>query len=158
MRALVFLLLLTSPAHAEQSACLAEAASRYVGESERNLSRRFALATQSDVVLAFDEADALFGRGAESENQTRDGHDRYANQEVATLLARIESFGGGRILVSNFGDRTLIAGFDRRSRNAGIIVIKTEIGVRAIEFTRADVADAFRYARETLHVCPVARR
>ena len=35
-----------------------------------------------DWILFFDEADALFGKRSE----TKDAHDRYANQEVAYLL------------------------------------------------------------------------
>ena len=48
-------------------------------------------------ILFFDEADALFGKRSE----TKDAHDRYANQEVAFLLQRIESFDGITILASN---------------------------------------------------------
>jgi hypothetical protein len=35
-----------------------------------------------------DGADALFGK----RTQVRDAHDRYANQEVAYLLHRVENF------------------------------------------------------------------
>ena len=48
----------------------------------------------------FDEADALFGKRGE----TRDAHDRYANQEIAFLLQRIETFDGISILASNLRD------------------------------------------------------
>ena len=41
-------------------------------------------------MLFFDEADALFGKRTD----VRDAHDRYANQEVAYLLQRIEAFPG----------------------------------------------------------------
>jgi SpoVK/Ycf46/Vps4 family AAA+-type ATPase len=51
-------------------------------------------------ILFFDEADALFGKRTE----TRDAHDRYANQEVAYLLQRIETFDGIAILASNLPD------------------------------------------------------
>ena len=37
-------------------------------------------------MLLFDEADALFGKRSE----VKDGHDRYANLEVAYLLQRME--------------------------------------------------------------------
>ena len=50
-----------------------------------------------DWILFFDEADALFGKRSE----TNVAHDRYANQEVAYLLQRIESFEGVVILASN---------------------------------------------------------
>jgi hypothetical protein len=71
--------------------------SKYIGETEKNLARVFDRAQQRDWILFFDEADALFGKRSE----TRDAHDRYANQEVAYLLQRIESFDGIAILASN---------------------------------------------------------
>jgi SpoVK/Ycf46/Vps4 family AAA+-type ATPase len=71
--------------------------SRYIGETEKNLERIFSEAEHSDVVLFFDEADALFGRRSE----VKDAHDRHANVEVAYLLQRVESFEGLVILASN---------------------------------------------------------
>lgn len=71
--------------------------SKYIGETEKNLARVFAHAEQRSWILFFDEADALFGKRSE----TKDAHDRYANQEVAYLLQRIESFDGVVILASN---------------------------------------------------------
>jgi len=47
--------------------------------------------------LFFDEADALFGKRTKTESS----NDRYANQEVAYLLQRIEAFPGLVILASN---------------------------------------------------------
>jgi hypothetical protein len=74
--------------------------SKYIGETEKNLSRVFDQAQHKGWILFFDEADALFGKRGE----TRDAHDRYANQEVAFLLQRIESFDGIAILASNLKD------------------------------------------------------
>ena len=72
--------------------------SKYIGETEKNLSRVFNVAENKNWILFFDEADALFGkRGA-----TSDAHDRYANQGVSFLLQRIEDFDGLVILCSNF--------------------------------------------------------
>lgn len=71
--------------------------SKYIGETEKNLARIFDLAQQKRWILFFDEADALFGKRSE----TRDAHDRYANQEVSYLLQRIETFDGLAILASN---------------------------------------------------------
>jgi hypothetical protein len=71
--------------------------SKYIGETEKNLSRLFSKAEHKDWILFFDEADALFGR----RTQIRDSHDRFANQEVSFLLQRIESFDGLVILASN---------------------------------------------------------
>ena len=41
---------------------LAAAASRYIGETEKNLASRFGQAPSSDAVLRCDDADALFDR------------------------------------------------------------------------------------------------
>ncbi|HZF48951.1 MAG TPA: ATP-binding protein [Polyangiaceae bacterium] len=71
--------------------------SKYIGETEKNLGRVFDQAEHKGWILFFDEADALFGKRGE----TRDAHDRYANQEVAFLLQRIETFDGIVILASN---------------------------------------------------------
>ena len=74
--------------------------SKYIGETEKNLAHVFDQAEGRHWILFFDEADALFGKRSE----TRDAHDRYANQEVAFLLQRIEVFDGIAILASNLRD------------------------------------------------------
>lgn len=71
--------------------------SKYIGETEKNLARVFDQAQHKNWILFFDEADALFGKRSE----TKDAHDRYANQEISFLLQRIESFDGIAILASN---------------------------------------------------------
>ena len=71
--------------------------SKWVGETEKNLAGVFDQAEASDWILFFDEADALFGK----RTQTSSANDRYANQEVAYLLQRVEDFPGVVILASN---------------------------------------------------------
>ena len=71
--------------------------SKYIGETEKNLGRLFDEAEHKDWILFFDEADALFGK----RTQTKGANDRYANQEVAYLLQRIEDFSGLVILATN---------------------------------------------------------
>lgn len=71
--------------------------SKYIGETEKNLARIFDYAEKNDWILFFDEADALFGK----RTQTKSSNDRFANQEVAYLLQRIEDFPGVIILASN---------------------------------------------------------
>ncbi len=71
--------------------------SKYIGETEKNLARVFDQAQSKAWILFFDEADALFGKRSES----KDAHDRYANQEISFLLQRIETFDGIAILASN---------------------------------------------------------
>jgi len=72
--------------------------SKYIGETEKNLSSLFDKAQNKDWILFFDEADAIFGK----RTNVRDAHDKYANQEVSYLLQRIESHPGLVILASNF--------------------------------------------------------
>jgi len=72
--------------------------SKYIGETEKNLSRIFDAAENQGWILFFDEADALFGK----RTKVDDSHDRYANQEISFLLQRIEEFRGVVILASNF--------------------------------------------------------
>lgn len=71
--------------------------SKYIGETEKNLSRIFTEAETSNSILFFDEADALFGKRSE----VRDSHDRYANIEIAYLLQKMEEYDGIVILASN---------------------------------------------------------
>ncbi len=64
--------------------------SKYIGETEKNLERVFARAETNNWILFFDEADALFGK----RTVVKDAHDKYANQQVAYLLQRIERYKG----------------------------------------------------------------
>ncbi len=83
--------------------------SKYIGETEKNLGKVFDQAQSKDWILFFDEADALFGKRSE----TKDSHDRYANQEISFLLQRVETFDGIAILASNFREN-LDKAFARR--------------------------------------------
>ena len=76
---------------------LSTVVSKYIGETEKNLSRVFDAASDTDAVLLFDEADALFGKRSE----VRDAHDRYANIEIAYLLQRMEQYDGLAVLATN---------------------------------------------------------
>jgi SpoVK/Ycf46/Vps4 family AAA+-type ATPase len=71
--------------------------SKYIGETEKNLSRIFDEAATANAVLFFDEADALFGKRSE----VRDSHDRYANIEINYLLQKMEQYEGTVILATN---------------------------------------------------------
>jgi len=71
--------------------------SKYIGETEKNLSTVFDAAEASNVALFFDEADALFGKRTE----ISDSHDRYANIEVSYLLQRLERYEGLVVLATN---------------------------------------------------------
>ncbi|MFK7868242.1 MAG: ATP-binding protein [Roseobacter sp.] len=71
--------------------------SKYIGETEKNLGTVFDLAAEREWILFFDEADALFG----ARTATSSSNDRYANQEVAYLLQRIEDCRSLVILATN---------------------------------------------------------
>ncbi|MGC4153593.1 MAG: ATP-binding protein [Propionicimonas sp.] len=83
--------------------------SKYIGETEKNLDRIFEAARAAEVVLFFDEADALFGKRSE----VSDAHDRYANIEVAYLLQRLERHDGLVVLATNL-QRNIDQAFTRR--------------------------------------------
>jgi ATP-dependent 26S proteasome regulatory subunit len=77
---------------------LSAVVSKYIGETEKQLSQIFHEARSSNAILFFDEADALFGKRSE----VKDAHDRYANVEVAYLLQKMEEYEGIVILATNF--------------------------------------------------------
>jgi len=77
---------------------LSRVVNKYIGETEKNLSRIFDEARGSNCILLFDEADALFARRTE----VRSSVDRYANLEVNYLLQRMEQHDGVTILTTNF--------------------------------------------------------
>ncbi|MBR9774735.1 MAG: ATP-binding protein [Cytophagales bacterium] len=72
--------------------------SKYIGETEKNLSRLFLKASGKGWILFFDEADALFGK----RTNLKDAKDKHSNQEVAYLLQRIEAYPEMVILASNY--------------------------------------------------------
>ena len=71
--------------------------SKYIRETEKNLNRIFKDVEDSNVVLFFDEADALFGKRSE----VKDAHDKYTNVEVNYLLQKMEEHEGIVILAAN---------------------------------------------------------
>ncbi|NJK44565.1 MAG: ATP-binding protein [Pleurocapsa sp. SU_196_0] len=85
--------------------------SKYIGESEKLLSKLFDAAEYGGCILLFDEADAIFGKRSE----VKDSNDRYANLEVSYLLQRMESFRGLVILTTN-QESNMDSAFLRRLR------------------------------------------
>jgi hypothetical protein len=88
---------------------LSSVVNKYIGETEKNLSRIFALAEELDVVLLFDEGDSLFARRTGVGSST----DRYANLETNYLLQRIESYEGILLVTTNAAD-AIDPAFQRR--------------------------------------------
>ena len=90
---------------------LSSVVSKYIGETEKNLSRIFHEAETSNAILFFDEADALFGK----RTQVSDAHDRYANIETSYLLQKMEEYEGVVILATNLREN-MDEAFTRRIR------------------------------------------
>jgi hypothetical protein len=77
---------------------LSQVVSKWLGETEKNLSDVFDAAEPGHVVLLFNEADSLFGKRT---SDVKSSHDRYANLETNYLLQRLERFNGLTILTTN---------------------------------------------------------
>jgi SpoVK/Ycf46/Vps4 family AAA+-type ATPase len=105
---------------------LATVVSKYIGETEKNLDKIFTEAADSNSILFFDEADAIFGKRSE----VRDSHDRYANIEIAYLLQKMEEYQGIVILATNLR-KNLDEAFARRMHFA-------------VEFPLPEEADRYR--------------
>lgn len=75
---------------------LTRVVSQYIGDTEKSLDHVFSAADAAGALLFFDEADALFG----ARTGVRDAHDRYANQEIAYFLQRLEGHDGVVVLAS----------------------------------------------------------
>jgi SpoVK/Ycf46/Vps4 family AAA+-type ATPase len=106
---------------------LSSIVSKYIGETEKNLDQLFDAAGLGNVVLFFDEADALFGQ----RSQVSDSRDRYANVEVSYLLQRVESFDGVVVLATNF-EKSIDDAFLRRIHARIDFVLPEQAERRAI--------------------------
>lgn len=77
---------------------IAQLVSKWVGETPKNVEQVIRVAAENNVVLFFDEADALF---AKRSTEIRDAQDKFANTDTAFLLQAIESYPGIAILATN---------------------------------------------------------
>lgn len=89
---------------------LSQVVSKWLGETEKNLSDVFDAAEPGHVVLLFNEADTLFGKRT---SDVKSSNDRYANMETNYLLQRLERFNGLAILTTNLTS-AIDAAFKRR--------------------------------------------
>lgn len=80
---------------------LSKLISKYIGETEKNISNLFDKAKNMNVVLFFDEADALFAKRSE----VKDSNDKNSNAETAHLLQKLEEYDGIAILATNLFDQ-----------------------------------------------------
>jgi SpoVK/Ycf46/Vps4 family AAA+-type ATPase len=90
---------------------LSQVADKYIGETEKHLSKIFDYADENETLLFFDEADSLFGKRSE----VKDSKDRYANMEISYILQRIEQFDGIAILATNLREN-MDSAFIRRMK------------------------------------------
>lgn len=81
-----------------------EIESKYVGEAPKNLQKAFNVATESDAVLFFDEADSFLGKRIENVTQ---GADQALNSLRSQMLILLENFSGVVIFATN-----LVTNFD----------------------------------------------
>ncbi len=77
---------------------LSQLTSKYIGETQKNISTLFEKAKNINAMLFFDEADSMFAKRSE----VRDSNDRYANADTAFLLQKLEDFEGIAILATNY--------------------------------------------------------
>lgn len=88
---------------------LAAVISKYVGETEKNLSRAFARAEELDVILLLDEGDSLLGRRSE----VNGANDRFANMQTNYVLQRLETYRGIALVTTN-APEAIDSAFERR--------------------------------------------
>jgi hypothetical protein len=89
---------------------LSRVVSKWIGETEKNLSEVFDAAEPGHVILLFKESDSLFGKRT---TEVKSANDRNANLETNYLLQRLERFGGLAILTTNLG-KSIDVAFRRR--------------------------------------------
>ena len=88
---------------------LSQVVSKYIGETEKNLASIFDIAENKNWILFFDEAESLFSK----RTSVSDSKDKFANQETAYLLQRVENYNGLIILATNLKPNIDLA-FSRR--------------------------------------------
>lgn len=88
---------------------LAAVVNKYIGETEKNLSRVLSRAEDLNVILLLDEGDSLMSRRTE----VKSANDRYANLETNYLLQRLETYTGIVIVTTNAG-HSIDSAFRRR--------------------------------------------
>lgn len=76
---------------------LSQTVSKWIGETEKNISQVFEAAQGGGALLLFDEADALFGKRGDA----KDSGGHHANATVGHLLQAMERHPGMMILTTN---------------------------------------------------------
>jgi len=89
---------------------IASIVDKYIGETEKNLTRIFAEARPDLNVLLFDEADSLFSKRTSEMSRST---DRYSNMNINVLLQLIERYEGIAVLTTNL-KQAIDKAFERR--------------------------------------------
>lgn len=76
---------------------LSRVVSKYIGETAENLANIIQRAERLNVVILFDEADALFSKRTD----VKDSIDRHSNMDINYLLQAIEDYSGIAFLATN---------------------------------------------------------
>lgn len=77
---------------------LSQLFSKYIGETEKTLHLIFEEAKKADIILFFDEADAVFSKRTEISSS----NDKYSNNSISYILQKIEEYDGMVILSTNY--------------------------------------------------------
>ncbi len=129
---------------------LSQIADKYIGETEKRLEEVFTKAEKSNMILFFDEADAVMAKRSD----VKDSHDKYANTEISFILQRIEEYDGIVILATN-NLQNIDSAFMRRIRYVVHFALpgpKTREGIWREAFGRdvpLDDGIDFEYLAET---------
>ena len=83
---------------------------KYIGETEKHLTRIFSEARPDISLLLFDEADSLFSKRTSDVSKST---DRYSNMNVNVLLQLIERYEGLTVLTTNL-KKAIDPAFERR--------------------------------------------
>lgn len=83
---------------------------KYIGETEKNLTKIFERARPDVSLLLFDEADSLFSKRTQKMERST---DRYSNMNINVLLQLIERYEGITVLTTNL-KKAIDPAFERR--------------------------------------------
>ena len=89
---------------------IASMVDKYIGETEKNLTKIFEQARPDMSLLLFDEADSLFTKRTSNVSKS---NDRYSNMSVNVLLQLVERYEGVSILTTNLKN-SIDPAFERR--------------------------------------------
>jgi hypothetical protein len=129
---------------------LSQLVSKYIGETEKNLEKIFTVAESRDWILFFDEADSLFGK----RTSIGTANDRFANQETAYLLQRIEVCQNIVILATNLKSN-LDEAFTRRFQS--IVYFPTQTEAERLQIWRNAFFDRITLEK-TIDLAEIAKK